>query len=61
MACYRCDAGPGDYSGPLLILFLAFVFFYITSLGPHGNTYVHHLDNSSVKTQYVGISTNGND
>nr|AAM83191.1 p7B [Melon necrotic spot virus] len=59
MACYHCDSSPGDYSGALLILFISFVLFCITSLSPQGNTYVHHFDNSSIKTQYVGISTNG--
>nr|AGC04690.1 p7B [Cucurbit carmovirus] len=60
MGCGCCSQYcPGDYSGVVAILFLLLILFVITILGqPTQHTYTTY-DNSCIKTQYVGISTNG--
>nr|UHS72157.1 MAG: hypothetical protein 3 [Tombusviridae sp.]UHS72354.1 MAG: hypothetical protein 3 [Tombusviridae sp.] len=39
-----------------IVLLIAFILFFITILSAHQTQYVNN-DNSSVKTQYIGIST----
>lgn len=42
-----------------VIFLIALILLLLTVIGQSGNHYYYTNDNSSVKTNYVGISTNG--
>ncbi|BAC78645.1 p6 product [Pea stem necrosis virus] len=56
MAC--CHDAPRDTLVPFLAIIICILLILISFLGQQERSY-HHIDNSSIKTQYVGISTNG--
>lgn len=47
-----------DSLKPYIVILIAFILFFVTVLSSHQTVYINH-DSSSVRTQYIGISTGG--
>lgn len=54
-----CDEAPGVSLTPLLALIICTLILILVSLSQQGQTHYYSDNNSTVKTQYIGISTNG--
>nr|UHS72344.1 MAG: hypothetical protein 3 [Gammacarmovirus sp.] len=59
MAKYILVQEPQGNLEPYLIFLIALILLLLTVLGQSGNHYYYNNDSSSVKTNYVGINTNG--
>ncbi len=54
-----CDEAPGVNFTPLLAIIICTLILILVSLSQQGQSNYYCDNNSTVKTQYIGISTNG--